>query len=44
MLTAARQGAPLRGAVTREGEEGASGSWQCPNSPLGGAYVAVFTQ
>lgn len=31
------------GAVTGEGEEGDPGSWQCPISPLGGAYVAVFT-
>lgn len=30
------------GAVTRKGEEGASGSWQRPISPLGGAYVAVW--
>lgn len=31
------------GMVTRRGQDGDSGSWQCSISLLGGAYMTVFT-
>lgn len=36
-----QKGGSFWGAVTRKGEEGASGSWQCPISPSSGALMAV---